>query len=224
MAPSKSPRNRPLAILYVRVSTAGQVEHGVSLDAQKAALTAEAERRGWDFELVADEGVSAKTLNRQGLQAALAKLDAGQADHLMAVRLDRISRSVADFAATLDRSAKKGWGLVLLSPDLDTTSAAGRFTAHVLASASEYERALISVRTRDALAQKRIELAAQGKQLGRPRTMPDSVVQRITSERAAGRSLRVIAEGLNHDGVPTAQGGKAWYGSSVKAVLDVAGR
>lgn len=93
-------------------------------------------------------------MNCPGLQTALAKLDAGQADHLMAVRLERISRSVAYFAATLDRSAKKGWGLVLLSPDLDTTSAAGRFTAHVLDSASEYERALISVRTRDALAQK----------------------------------------------------------------------
>lgn len=217
MSPRKATRSRPLALLYVRVSTAGQVEHGVSLEAQKAALVAEAERRGWDHEVVADEGLSAKNMNRPGLQTALAKLDAGQADHLMAVRLDRISRSVADFATTLDRSAKKGWGLVLLSPDLDTTSAAGRFTAHVLASASEYERALISVRTRDALAQKKLELAVEGRQLGRPKTMPDAVVDRILRERAAGRSLRAIAEGLNQDKVATAQGGKQWHASTVKA-------
>jgi DNA invertase Pin-like site-specific DNA recombinase len=213
-----------LALLYIRVSTSGQVDHGVSLDAQEAALTAEAKRRGWDFELVMDKGFSAKNMNRPGLQRALAKLDAGTADHLMAVRLDRISRSVSDFAATLDRSARKGWGLVLLTPDLDTTSASGKFLAHVLASASEYERALISDRTREALARKKVVLAAKGERLGRPKTMPDAVVERIVRERAAGRSLRAIAEGLNHDQVPTAQGGKAWYGSSIKAVLDVAGQ
>lgn len=60
MAARKAARNGPLALLYVRVSTTGQVEHGVSLDTQKAALVAEAERRGWDHELVADEGLSAK--------------------------------------------------------------------------------------------------------------------------------------------------------------------
>lgn len=133
----------------------------------------------------------------------------------MAVRLDRISRSVADFATTLDRSAKKGWGLVLLRPDLDTTSAAGRFTAHVLASASEYERALISVRTRDALAQRK----AEGARLGRPRNMPPEVVARISRERAGGQSLRAIADGLNGDGVPTAQGGRQWHASTVRAAL-----
>lgn len=48
MAARKAARNRPLALLYVRVSTTGQVEDGVSLIAQKVALVAEAERRGWD--------------------------------------------------------------------------------------------------------------------------------------------------------------------------------
>lgn len=216
MAPRKAARNRPLALLYVRVSTVGKVENGVCLDAQKTALVAEAKRRGWDFELVADEGLSAKNLNRPGLQAALAKLDAGQADHLMAMRLDRVSGSVADLATTLDRSARKGWGLVLLSPDLDTTTAAGRFTAHVLASALKYERALISVRTKDALAQRK----AEGMKLGRPRTMPDKIVTRIAKERSSGRSLRAIAEGLNNEGVPTAQGGLHWHASTVKAVVE----
>lgn len=218
MAPRKDPTTRttPLALAYVRVSTAEQAENGASLDAQRATLTAEARRRGWAVEVVADEGLSAKSLNRPGLLSALVRLDAGEADYLLAVRLDRISRSVADFAGLLDRSARKGWGLVMLSPNLDTTDAAGRFTANVLASAAQYERELIAARTREGMAQRK----AEGVKLGRPRTMPPAVVARIATERAAGRSLQAIADGLTADGVPTAQGGARWYASTVKGVLD----
>lgn len=109
------------------------------------------------MEVLSDEGKSAKTLNRPGLQSALRRLDAGEADHLLAIRLDRVSRSVADFAGLLDRSAKKGWGLVLLSPNIDTSNAAGRFTAHVLASAAQYERELIGQRVREGMAQRKAE-------------------------------------------------------------------
>lgn len=127
---------RPLALAYVRVSTQEQAHDGASLDAQRAALTAEAERRGWDLELVCDEGMSAKNLDRPGLTAALARLDAGEADALLALRLDRISRSVADFAGLPRRASRRRWRLVLLSPDLDIEDPAGRFTAHVLAAAA----------------------------------------------------------------------------------------
>lgn len=60
---------------------------------------------------------------------------------------------------------------------------------------------------------------AQGVRLGRPRTLPEAVVQRIVSERQQGRSLAAIARTLNEEGVPTAQGGAAWYASTVRAVL-----
>lgn len=132
----KTVRRRPLALGYVRVSTVDQVDNGASLDAQRTALTDEADRRGWDLELVADEGLSAKNMNRPGLTSALERLDNGDADVLMAIRLDRVSRSVADFAGLLDRAGRKGWGLVLLSPALDLADPAGRFTANVLASAA----------------------------------------------------------------------------------------
>jgi Recombinase len=49
--------------------------------------------------------------------------------------------------------------------------------------------------------------------------MPDEVVERIRSERGGGRTLAFIAEGLNDDGVPTAQGGRRWYPATVRAVL-----
>ncbi len=220
MAPRRdtTTRTTPLALAYVRVSTAEQAENGASLDAQRATLTAEARRRGWDVEVVADEGASAKSLNRPGLLAALERLDRGDADYLLAVRLDRISRSVADFAGLLDRAAKRGWGLAMLSPNLDTTDAAGRFTANVLASAAQYERELIATRTREGMAQRK----AEGVRLGRPRTMPQDVVERIVAERAAGRSLRAIADALTAEGVPTAQGGARWYASTVKAAVEAA--
>jgi DNA invertase Pin-like site-specific DNA recombinase len=212
---TRATRERPLALGYVRVSTADQAENGASLPAQRAALTAQATARGWDLEVVADEGVSAKNLNRPALQSALSRLDAGEADFLLAIRLDRVSRSVADFAGLLDRAGRRGWGLVLLSPSIDTSDPAGRFTANVLASAAQYERELIALRTKEGIAQRR----AEGVRIGRPRALPDEVLRRIAVERAAGVSLPKIAAALNDDRVPTAQGGARWYPSTVAGVL-----
>lgn len=133
----------------------------------------------------------------------------------MAAKLDRVSRSVADFAGLLDRAQRKGWRLVLLDTGVDTSTASGELVSNMLASAAQYERRLISQRTRDGLAAKR----AQGVRLGRPSVLPTEVVQRIVTERAEGSALRVIAEGLTADGVATARGKAMWSTSSVQAVL-----
>lgn len=216
---SSSPtRQRPLALAYVRVSTADQADNGASLDAQRAALTAEAERRGWDLELVADEGLSGKNMNRPALVDALNRLDRGEADTLMSVRLDRVSRSVADFAGLLDRAGRKGWGLVLLSPALDLADPAGRFTANVLASAAQYERELIGARTREGMAQRKAEGWPNGKPTGRPRALPDDVRAHIVTAHQGGQGWSAIARQLNADGVPTARGGTVWHPSAVRAV------
>ena len=84
-------------VAYVRVSTDKQVEHGLSLDAQQAKLAAYATL--YELDLVAievDAGVSAKTLQRPALQRALGALKAGQAEALLVVKLDRLTRSVKD--------------------------------------------------------------------------------------------------------------------------------
>lgn len=214
MAPRKNQRARPLALGYIRVSTVEQADKGASLEAQRAALTAEAASRGWQLRIVADEGLSAKTMNRPALQAALLSLDAGDADYLLAIRLDRVSRSVADFAALLDRAARRSWGLVLLSPNIDTSTPEGRFTANVLASAAQYERELIGARTREGMAQRK----AEGVRMGRPVQLPDRVYRRIFKERAAGRSMGAIAAALAVAGIPTARGG-SWHASTVRQVL-----
>jgi DNA invertase Pin-like site-specific DNA recombinase len=122
-------------------------------------------------------------------------------------KLDRLSRSMLDFAGLMDRSTREGWALVALDLGVDTTTPQGEMVAAVMAVFAQFERRLIGQRTKEALAVKK----AQGVRLGRPRLTPDAVIARIRAERAAGRTLRVIADGLNADGVPTAMGGRRWY-------------
>jgi len=75
---------------YVRVSTAEQADSGAGIDAQRAAIQAEADRRGWLVELIEDRGYSAKDMNRPGIRHALDTLDAGDAEALCVSRLDRL--------------------------------------------------------------------------------------------------------------------------------------
>lgn len=205
----------PRALGYCRVSTGEQVNSGAGLDAQRAALEAEAARRGWELELVVEEGLSAKDLNRPALTTALRRLDKGEADVLMVSKLDRLSRSVKDFGAVLDRASKAQWSVLCLDLGVDTTTPVGEFTANVVVSASQYERRLIGQRTKDALAARKVA----GVRLGRPRQLSAEVVERIVKAKKAGGSLSGIARELTEEAVPTAQGGKRWYASTVAAVL-----
>ena len=201
---------------YVRVSTDEQTGSGAGLEAQRRAIVAECERRGWTLvEIVEDAGWSAKDMKRPGIQAALKALNEGQANALVASKLDRLSRSMIDFTALMATAQKQGWALVALDCAVDTTTPAGEAMANVLATFAQFERRLISQRTREALAVRR----ASGVRLGRPATMDSKVIRRIRCERAKGRSLRAIADRLNADGVPTAQGGKRWYPTTVAYTL-----
>lgn len=203
------------ALGYIRVSTEEQVGSGLGLDAQRRKLRAEAKHRDWRLELVVEEGRSAKDLNRPELQQALARLDRGEATVLVVSKLDRLSRSVKDFADVLERAKRRGWAVVCLDLGVDTSTPVGEFTANVVASASQYEKRIIGQRTSDAMAEAR----ARGVRLGRPQVLPEDVVARIVSESSNGMSLRRIAFGLTADEVPTARGGSAWSASSVQAVL-----
>jgi DNA invertase Pin-like site-specific DNA recombinase len=201
---------------YVRVSTDEQKQSGAGLEAQRQAIIAECKRRGWQLvEVIEDAGYSAKDLKRPGVQEALRALEDGDARALVVAKLDRLSRSMIDFTALMGRAQKQGWALVALDCAVDTTTPAGEAMANVLATFAQFERRLIAQRTREALAAKK----AAGVRLGRPPVIPRSVVSRISLERKAGRSLAAIADGLNADEVPTAQGGKQWYPATIRYVL-----
>ena len=86
-------RDRPLALGYVRVSTAEQADSRLGLDAQVEQLEREAEARGWDLEVVADEGFTAKHTRRPGFQAALSRLAQRGRPGAPRDKVDRVARS-----------------------------------------------------------------------------------------------------------------------------------
>jgi DNA invertase Pin-like site-specific DNA recombinase len=152
---------------------------------------------------------------RGGLQRALEAVEAGMAEGLVVAKLDRLSRSLLDFAALMERARKRGWNLIALDLGVDTSTPSGEMMASVLATFAQFERRLIGQRTKDALAVKR----AQGVTLGRPRKMSDDTVERIRELRRLGMSLSDIAHELNAEGVPTATGRGRWHPPGVARAL-----
>ncbi len=226
---------RTRVVGYVRVSTEQQADGGVSLDAQCDKLRAYAVAMDLDVvEIVVDAGVSAKTLARPGLQEALRRLDAGEAEGLLVCKLDRLTRSVRDLGELLERYFTTRFSLLSVSDSIDTRSAAGRLVLHVLASVSQWEREATGERTRDALA----HLRSSGVRLGRDalgwRRMAESdddgrreiaeddeerrTVARIYELRAQGLSLRAMAATLTSEGHRTKRAGR-WAPETIRKVL-----
>jgi DNA invertase Pin-like site-specific DNA recombinase len=204
------------AVGYIRVSTDEQADSGLGLGAQRAAIEGEAARRGWDLVHIYTDTASGRTLARRpGLEQALARLEARQASALVVSKLDRLSRSTKDFAMLMERAQRSGWAPVVLDLGVDATTPAGELVASVMVSVAQWERRAIGQRTKEALAARK----AQGAKLGRPRRLPDSVRTRIARMRVKGLSLRAIADVLDDEGIPTAQGGARWYASTVRKVL-----
>lgn len=205
------------AVGYVRVSTDDQADSGAGLQAQRLQIEAECARRDWVLVRVfEDAGASGRTLNgRPGVASAIKSVEAGVGSALVVAKLDRLSRSLLDFAGLMNRARVRGWNLVALDLGIDLSTPAGEFLASVMASAAQWERRIIGQRTREALAVKR----ACGVRLGRPTGVSERIRDRIILERSTGASLQMIADGLNADGIPTAQGGQRWYASTVRAVL-----
>jgi DNA invertase Pin-like site-specific DNA recombinase len=200
---------------YVRVSTAEQERSGAGLEAQRQAIEAEAERRGWHLLDVYVDAASGKSLaGRPALQEALEAVEAGGAQGLIVAKLDRLSRSLLDFAGIVERARKRGWNLHALDLGVDTSTPSGELMANVLASFAAFERQLISERTRVALEVKR----SQGVVLGRPREVCESTVARIRELYGAGHGPVAIARKLNEEKIPTPRGGK-WHHGGVGRVL-----
>jgi DNA invertase Pin-like site-specific DNA recombinase len=195
------------------VSSERQPERGAGRERQ--ALAAACRRRGWrPLELVEEAALAAHERNRPGVEQALRVLESGEANAFVAARRARLSRALDELAALLTCAQEQGWALVALDCAGETTRAAAE--ASVLATFAHCERSSISERTRAALARAR----AEGVRFGRPPQMPEHVIERIRRERAAGSSLAAIANRLNADRIPTAQGGRRWYPATVRYTLN----
>lgn len=203
------------AITYARVSTGKQAESGLSLDDQAERMGQEIARRGWELvEAHTDAGRSGRTGKaRPALDAALDALAAGEADALVVAKLDRLARSTIALSRIMQTSQEQGWALVILDPDLDTSTAAGRLTATVLGAVAEYESELIADRARMTHRRRK----AAGHRAGQAPILSDELRHRIADTRTGGTSFARIADELNAEGIPTAKGGR-WHASTVRHV------
>ncbi len=206
-----------IAVGYVRVSTAEQHESGAGLEDQRRAIETECLRRGWELARVFDDknGASGKDLRRPGLLEALSSLSAGDAQVLVTSKLDRLSRSVLDFASLMQQAERESWAIVVLDVAVDTSSPSGEMMANVVAAFAQYERRLISDRTKKAMAVKK----SQGVTFGRRRQVPEETRERVRALRADGWTFQEIADVLNEEGVPRGQDGRQWYPSTVRGLL-----
>jgi DNA invertase Pin-like site-specific DNA recombinase len=206
-----------LMFAYSRVSTEEQAERRNGLEAQRAAIDAEAERRGWDVEHFADEGASGKYINEK-LREVLQLLASGQGDGLVVSKMDRLARSIINAADIMERANGQGWSLVVLDLGVDLTTASGRLIAQVMSSFAEYERAQIGERTKAALAAKK----RRGERLGRPRVAQAGVVRRIVMDRNAGQTYERIARALGTEGILSPLGKTTWQPSTVRRIYQSA--
>ncbi|WP_046566225.1 recombinase family protein [Micromonospora sp. HK10] len=200
---------------YLRVSTEEQAEDGNGLDAQRYAIEQEGDRNGWELTWFVDPGYSAKDTNRPDLQRALTALHRREYAGMVVAKLDRLSRSVIDFATMVERAQKRKWNLVVLDPRFDLSTPYGRAFAGMAAVWAQLERELIGQRTSEGLQ----ALKRQGVRLGRPRQYSADVVALVaTLADVEGMGCRAIAAELSSRAVPTL-GGRPWHPSTVRRLL-----
>lgn len=201
-------------VAYIRVSTDKQADRGVSLDAQRAKVKAYADLYDLDLvDVIVDAGASAKSLERPGLQRALGMLRSGQAEALLVVKLDRLTRSVRDLCDLVDRYFRDGKrSLLCVDGQVDTRSAAGRMVLNLLTTIGQWEREAIGERTAAAMQHKRAQgeftggrapygyqVGADGEHLA-PVAGEQAVIAEARRLRAGGRSLRAVAQELEAQG------------------------
>jgi len=213
---------KPLALLYIRVSTNRQARDGHSLDSQPAILTKRAESEGYEVELITETG-SGRNTARPELNKALERLSKGEAQALFAVDTDRLARSTMHLLEIAQRANKQGWRLVITSADVDTGTPAGEMFLTMVAGFAQFESRMISERVKRQHQARRDRGEVWGVTAGCKSTLPEETVNRVLQLRAEGLSMDKTAKQLNAEGVPTATG-KKWFATTVSRVLDTAQR
>ncbi len=216
------------AVGYVRVSTDQQAQEGVSLEAQHVRIRAHCVSQQIELvDICADEGYSAKSLERPGIKRALDMLRTGKADAIVVVKLDRLTRSVKDLGYLCDTFFREGlpYSLLSVSDSIDTRSAGGKLLLNVLMSVAQWEREAVSERTQEAMDElKRQGIrtggAAYGWQWskepdasGRKQLIPcpqeQAAIRRICDLHRQGLGIRTIAMQLDREGIP-ARKSRTW--------------
>lgn len=144
--------------VYTRKSSDDGLEQAFnSLDAQFEACAAYiASQKGEGWQLLPacydDGGVSGGTLERPALQRLMAEVDAGRIDMIVVYKIDRLTRSLSDFARLVERLEAAGCSFVSVTQAFNTSSSMGRLTLNMLLSFAQFEREVTAERIRDKIA------------------------------------------------------------------------
>ncbi|HEX7840084.1 MAG TPA: recombinase family protein [Kofleriaceae bacterium] len=185
--------------VYTRKSTSVGLDQDFnSLDAQREACVAYIQRQaGWTLVDTAydDGGFTGANIDRPAFQRLLADIDAGRVDVVVVYKVDRLSRSLLDFAKVMERFNAAGASFVSVTQNFSTADAMGRLTLNMLMSFAEFEREMISERTRDKIAGAR----RKGKWTGGPVPLGYTVVDKklVVDELEAVLVREIFA--LYHD-------------------------
>jgi DNA invertase Pin-like site-specific DNA recombinase len=199
---------------YVRIAPREDSRSRPGVDAQRAAVEAECERRGWMLLRVEQDTRSGRTLHRPGLASALEACRSGEAAAIVVARLDRLTYSVEHLARLVADAREGGFNLVAPDVGLDLSSTDGRQLADVLAVAASWRPRPIVLRGLHLR-----QASFEGRRRGRPVSTPPALAERIRSLRAGGWTLQAICDALNAEGEPTPRGGSHWRPSSLRAIL-----
>src|ERR1043166_6047844 len=156
---SLRPATRSLrCAIYTRVSTESGLDQDFnSLDAQYDAASAYIRSQahaGWTLlrKRYDDGGFSGGSTDRPALQQLLADVRLGRIDVIVVYKVDRLTRSLADFAKLVELFDAHGVSFVSVTQQFNPTTSMGRLTINVLLSFAQFERELIGERVRDKIA------------------------------------------------------------------------
>ncbi|MCX7646440.1 MAG: recombinase family protein [Rhodobacteraceae bacterium] len=192
--------------VYTRKSTEEGLEQAFnSLDAQREACEAFiASQRSEGWVLVRDRyddgGVSGGTLDRPALKRLLADIEAGLVDVVVVYKIDRLSRSLMDFARLVQTFDAHDVTFVSVTQSFNTTTSMGRLTLNILLSFAQFEREVIGERVRDKIAASR----ARGMWMGGPVPLGYRVENRkLVVDEAGAATVRRVFEGFAELGSAT---------------------
>ncbi len=168
-ASSPLPETRRCAIYTRKSTTMGLEQEFNTLDAQREACERyvdSQEHHGWQAVPAHydDGGFTGTNLERPAFQRLMDEVEAGQVDIVVVYKVDRLSRSLLDFAQVMGRFNQAGAAFVSVTQNFSTADAMGRLTLNMLMSFAEFEREMIAERTRDKIAAAR----RRGKWTGGP--------------------------------------------------------
>ena len=197
------------AAIYARVSTEDQAQHGISLDAQVNRCVEYVSALNYELiDTAIDAGISAKSTDRPGLQRILSLVNNKKIQHIITLKLDRLSRKTLDALSLMDMLTKKKVQLHLVAENgsVNSDNADDEFMLTLKAGFAQLERKKIGERTKFALDRKRqlgerISLNAPYGQMFIDSKVVDNpeeqrTIDRIHKLHAQGRSVRGIAHEL----------------------------